>query len=475
VNEPSSSTSFITEGECNIPENTVAEGGEGTWEQLPSSTVTEADNDVIQDAFSATAFGYSTATLESLYKKVLIGFGRNSIGRFSVAALFDENTGEFKCEKKYMSVKYAVKRGRRSHAEYALNYAAQPNTVDRSTIVRRNTITDLVPPQTRNRPSKLTIYEDESTEANTKRKRSNTTTSRGKLGEEFVFPRSSSSKAKDNLTSDNLQAAHHSGLKNPDHDDPNSTYRDAFQDCDTGEIYEGSWAYGFRHGRGICLFCDGLMYEGNWVRGKEHGKGILMTADRRLIYSGDWLDGQMHGFGIYNFGNGDIYRGDWKEGSRHGKGEYVFLSGCVYIGDWRDNKRHGKGKFVWTDGSFYEGDWENDLRHGRGNLELASGFKYDGYWTRNVMEGKGTCVFPSGQMYQGTYKSGLRDGRGSVQFAEGAVYEGRFKEDRLDGQGTLKINGVVPGVEEDELLIPVQIQSDLWRIHWKAGFGANAH
>ena len=108
-------------------------------------------------------------------------------------------------------------------------------------------------------------------------------------------------------------------------------------------------------------------------------------------------------------------------------------------------------------------------------LELSNGFKYDGYWSRNVMEGKGNCMFPSGQVYQGTYKCGLRDGRGSVQFAEGAIYEGRFKEDRLDGQGTLKITSVVPGSDVDELLIPVQIQSDLWRIHWKAGFGANAH
>lgn len=442
----------------------------------------------IQDLTTATAYGYSPAALEALYKKVLVGFGRNSIGRFSVAALYDETTKELRCEKKYMSVKFAVKRGRRSHAEYAMTYAGQSSVggfpTDRSNnnVLKKTLIAELVPPQTRNRPTKLSvsIEEEPSLETNVRRKRSNTTTSnRGKVSDDYFFPRHSNNNnnklAKDYTSTDSMGYLNYAGLRNPDLDDPNLTYREAFQDCDTGEIYEGSWAYGFRHGKGICLYCDGLLFEGNWIRGKEHGKGNLMTADRKLIYCGDWLDGHMHGFGVYNFGNGDVYKGDWKEGSRHGRGEYSFVNGCIYIGDWRDNKRHGKGKFIWPDNSFYEGDWENDLRHGRGVLELSNGFKYDGYWSRNVMEGKGNCMFPSGQVYQGTYKCGLRDGRGSVQFAEGAIYEGRFKEDRLDGQGTLKITSVVPGSDVDELLIPVQIQSDLWRIHWKAGFGANAH
>jgi hypothetical protein len=28
-----------------------------------------------------------------------------------------------------------------------------------------------------------------------------------------------------------------------------------------GEIYEGGWYYGTRHGKGICIYSDGLMYE----------------------------------------------------------------------------------------------------------------------------------------------------------------------------------------------------------------------
>jgi hypothetical protein len=94
---------------------------------LPSSSMMEVDLEGIHDDASASlAFGYSPALLEALYKKVLIGFGKNALGRFSLAALYDEATNEFRCEKKYMTVKFAVKRGRRSHAEYALNYASNP-------------------------------------------------------------------------------------------------------------------------------------------------------------------------------------------------------------------------------------------------------------------------------------------------------------------------------------------------------------
>ena len=38
-----------------------------------------------------------------------------------------------------------------------------------------------------------------------------------------------------------------------------------------------------------------------------------------------------------------------------------------------------------------------------------------------------------------------------------------------------QVVGVVPGEERGEYFIPVQIQSELWRIHQKAGFGGDAH
>jgi hypothetical protein len=58
-----------------------------------------------------------------------------------------------------------------------------------------------------------------------------------------------------------------------------------------------------------------------------------------------------------------------------------------------------------------------------------------------------------------------------LTFSEGAVYEGRFKDDCIDGQGTLKLFKTVKGMEEGERAIPIEIQADMRRIHYRAGFG----
>lgn len=44
---------------------------------------------------------------------LLYGFGRNSLGRFSVAAVYNESLHILRCEKKYMLTKFAARRGRR--------------------------------------------------------------------------------------------------------------------------------------------------------------------------------------------------------------------------------------------------------------------------------------------------------------------------------------------------------------------------
>lgn len=424
---------------------------------------------------------------------VLLGFGRNAFGRFSVAGIYNKDNGELRCEKKYLVTKFTAKRGRRSYAECAATAAASGSFLV-NTHTPLHSVAPLVPPSTRQRlaPSAHSAYEEFGSEGGKRKRLSGAGVgfpSNNKLagGSEGYFSGKTKAPkgAKENTqaqAASALQAAVAAagpnaliGSRNPDNDDPESTYREAYMDCDTGEVYEGGWYYGLRHGKGICIYSDGLMYEGSWVANKEHGKGQLMTGDRQVIYTGDWLEGSMHGFGTYNFGNGDRYTGDWREGSRHGKGDYAFRNGCRYSGEWKDNRRSGKGVFVWPDGSHYSGDWEFAQRHGRGKLELANGFTYDGFWSRNVIEGKGVCRFPGGQEYEGTYKNGLREGRGTITFAEGAVYEGRFREDRFDGQGTLKVQHVVPGAQPDELMIPLQVQSDFWRIHLRAGFGNDPH
>lgn len=41
----------------------------------------------------------------------------------------------------------------------------------------------------------------------------------------------------------------------------------------------------------------GEMYEGEWNCGKRHGYGTLMDQNKATIYSGNWIDGKQEGDG----------------------------------------------------------------------------------------------------------------------------------------------------------------------------------
>ena len=376
----------------------------------------------------------------------LVGFGRNQFGRFSVYMAYDELTRSLKCEKKYVTTKYkGLKRGRKPLSSYSMD---SRNGDDPNRMSTRHRYSDT------QRDSFGGDAGDFDTVSTQKRKR------------QPVIPIEKASSSKDKDRNPLASIKFGSGLIKVKEEraqqlaeamaeDPN--YRTCSFDEETGEIYEGEVHDGQRHGKGVCLFPDGTLYEGLWQQGREHGRGVLMKPDRSVIFTGEWVEGLMHGHGSYNFANGDRYTGDWREGLRHGKGEYSWSNGCKYEGEWRDNKRHGRGLFTWSEAQYYDGDWSNDMRHGKGLLVLGNGFRYDGYWHQNFFEGKGSCIFPDNQEYQGSFRMGLREGRGSIIFQEGAIYEGRFKDDYMDGQGTIKVLNPVAGIDEDEIMIPIEV------------------
>lgn len=253
---------------------------------------------------------------------------------------------------------------------------------------------------------------------------------------------------------------------------------DAVFDEEQSEIYEGQVCprTGLRHGLGVCVYVSrsNQMYEGEWKQGREHGRGAILTRDRKLVFDGEFVDGKTHGRGAYIFSNGDAYHGEWRENCRHGTGEYVFANDRgSYLGDWRDNVRHGRGKLVDADGSTYEGEWVNDRRHGKGSLRLADGLRYDGVFADDAFDGRGVCVYPDGQRYEGMWRNGRKDGRGSLVWPNGASYEGRFKDDAIDGQGTLSMTKPTACCDDKSdncILIPIDLKTDMAKIHLKAGF-----
>ena len=401
----------------------------------------------------------------------LVGFGRNKFGRFSIYAVYNERSMLLRCEKKYITSKYkGLKRGRKPLSYHSSN---QQESDEHHCMTTRPRI-----PLSCVKQFALKVVDNDSTQEISitgKNKRSFRTS------KDFVVDNSSRNGSFRQTSLLQRLVTHPPEKVAVKYNDQveiqmDPTYRCPSLDDESGEIYEGGWTDGKRNGKGVCLFADGLIYEGSWAGGVEAGFGQLMTAERRLVYSGEWLDGSIHGHGTYTFANGDKYMGDWKEGQRHGRGEYLWANGCKYAGEWKENRRHGRGVFTWDDDhSFYDGEWYNDMRHGKGLLIAKRGFRYDGYWHQNFFEGKGVSLFTNMQEYQGSFRQGLREGRGSINFYIGGEYEGRFKEDHMDGQGTIKIIKSVPGMDEEEQMMPIQIQADIKRIHHRAGFVDDLH
>eukprot|EP00944_MAST-04C_sp_MAST-4C-sp1_P000450 g450.t1 len=170
------------------------------------------------------------------------------------------------------------------------------------------------------------------------------------------------------------------------------------------------------------------------------------------------------------------------------------------------------GVHIGVNGSYFEGEWARDLRNGPGYLKLEDGTEYEGTWKANRMEGRGVIKYPDGGRYEGNIRLGKKDGRGKYIFPSGAEYEGRFRDDKIDGMGTLRMEGGISfvktktntalsethgvkvcdenlnvavvsksskdgmrqfskdDVEDEEIMIPIDLQKDLATIHFVAGF-----
>ena len=66
-----------------------------------------------------------------------------------------------------------------------------------------------------------------------------------------------------------------------------------------GEIYDGSYNSGQRHGYGVCIYPSGTVYEGTWKMGLRCGRGIMWRKNGTLMYCGEFCDDTFWGFGEY--------------------------------------------------------------------------------------------------------------------------------------------------------------------------------
>jgi len=87
--------------------------------------------------------------------------------------------------------------------------------------------------------------------------------------------------------------------------------------------------------------------------------GIVFQATNS--YEGEWADGLPHGKGIFTFSTGGIYTGEFVNGKFQGKGKQTYSYGDVYEGNFVHNKPTGKGKLTLANGTIQEGEFEDGV------------------------------------------------------------------------------------------------------------------
>jgi len=147
-----------------------------------------------------------------------------------------------------------------------------------------------------------------------------------------------------------------------------------------------------KDGKAKISYPNGDVYEGTYLNGLRHGDGSYVFAKQKGAYNGSWEAGHKTGKGEFKYPDGSRYKGGWNSDKRHGKGTYYYANGDVYCGDWNMGVKCGHGSYVnaadgsklvgtWSEGKIVEGDWE------------MKGATYTGKFENGQPVGKGTMKF----------------------------------------------------------------------------------
>ena len=222
----------------------------------------------------------------------------------------------------------------------------------------------------------------------------------------------------------------------------------------TGEVYEGEFRDGYRHGQGTLTSPNGDTYAKPccgcvavavpvWLCGCRCGCGrcgLRLTdviGDGNDRYTGEWVRGVYHGKAQFTKLNGHKFVGRAVRGVVQGPGILVTTEGEKYKGEWKDNRRHGRGSCYFPDNSVYTGHWERGQFHGVGRLVLANGDEYLGQWEFGQRTGHGVFrMASSGDIYAGQWVNGKAAGKGTYYYAAtGNRYKGMFRGSQKHGLG----------------------------------------
>jgi len=231
--------------------------------------------------------------------------------------------------------------------------------------------------------------------------------------------------------------------------------------------YQGQWAKGRKHGKGLRVFSNGNRYDGEFSEGEMDGDGIMEYANGD-VYIGSWSRGERDGRGVLKLRNGDSYEGDFVKSYFFGRGRYTYAGGGYYDGEFMrfkggydhgacfpdpDGKKNGRGVRVWVGGDRYEGEWVDDHPSGLGVIRKVDGGKFEGHFKHGQRVGPGLESWgnlqnvpfkcPMGHKhdgfgfctYEGEYYDGFFHGKGTFKCVDGRKYEGEWRRGRRHGWG----------------------------------------
>ncbi|MDR0834579.1 MAG: protein kinase [Candidatus Symbiothrix sp.] len=106
-------------------------------------------------------------------------------------------------------------------------------------------------------------------------------------------------------------------------------------------VYTGQIKDGVPHGQGKAVFNPGdkddrIHYEGAFINGYREGKGLLQYNDG-MSYEGDFVKNELEGRGKLQFGDGRYYEGSFSHSQRNGYGNYTDAAKKQHRGEFKDD------------------------------------------------------------------------------------------------------------------------------------------
>ena len=222
---------------------------------------------------------------------------------------------------------------------------------------------------------------------------------------------------------------------------------------------------------GKAIYANGDVYEGEFLEGKKHGQGHYTFTKQgksevdKLIekmvqakpadepqeaFTARCAKALQIGTAIVEaaleYGFLACYHGDYIRGMRTGQGLMKNSDGTLYKGDFSGNARHGQGMFYFLNGDVYSGEWSEGKKHGFGTYRFATGGEYRGEWSKGVFT-DGQWIMQDGIYFEGKFDKRNRpcDANGTMHFPHLAMsIDGDFRMGRWAPLSTLQTNGEVP-------------------------------